>query len=184
MSLVRCLTLFCGACFVTLGSSIHIPRIQQDIKKLREHFHEKGSIADSKWYGNPVFLKIPDVFESNLEESEKKLLVREMLEVSIKVLSKLMNSTKDVDVRSTVLSVRGQVETLKQNYFQDKTHILQTRLRELWATKDDDFITQRKVLKELSVLCSKAQKLGSGIHQKKEQRRRRRQVFRKRTPLL
>ncbi|KAJ8398856.1 hypothetical protein AAFF_G00417640 [Aldrovandia affinis] len=181
------LLLFCGICFMTLGwanSVGQVPEnIQKDFKKLKEQLHLVHNKENDDLFGNPLFLKKPDVFNSNLMEGEKKLLMQETLEVSLKILTNLMKHTPEEEMRTNILAVRGRVEDLRDRYYLDKDHILQKRLKALWDIKTDELETQRKAVYELMDVYNKANKLGSEIHEKKI-RRRRRQAQRSSTKLL
>ncbi|XP_029104790.1 interferon gamma 1-like [Scleropages formosus] len=150
--------------------------MREDIKKLKDHFETKE--GDKALFGNPVFLKDFENLESKYEEGSQKLLVNEILDTYIVILSTLRNQTKDKDVQLSIAAVTGRIENLKSHFL--KNNDLKKKLQNLWAIKTGDAIVQRKALLELMAVFQKASKLNSRIQERKQNRRKRRQVRRTR----
>ncbi|KAG7456109.1 hypothetical protein MATL_G00248310 [Megalops atlanticus] len=179
MSSWHTLALFCGVCFVSFGwanSSDYVPKnMAENIKKLSDHFIKNPKAL----YGKPVFpVKMLTDLDSKLEESEQKLLMSEILDVYLSLLSKLMNHTEDEDIKSSIDEVRLKVQDLRNKHFQHHEHALKRHLQDLWAVKTNDLTVQKKALYELKDVYEKAARLGNRIWEKKDRRRRRRQIRR------
>uniref|UniRef100_A0A8C9WLQ2 Interferon gamma n=1 Tax=Scleropages formosus TaxID=113540 RepID=A0A8C9WLQ2_SCLFO len=112
------------------------------------------------------------------QEGSQKLLVNEILDTYIVILSTLRNQTKDKDVQLSIAAVTGRIENLKSHFL--KNNDLKKKLQNLWAIKTGDAIVQRKALLELMAVFQKASKLNSRIQERKQNRRKRRQVRRTR----
>nr|UOV22662.1 interferon gamma 1 [Arapaima gigas] len=175
MNSLQGLTLFCGLLLLYFGCTCatdYIPDdMKEEIKKLKEHFNTDG---DKALFGGPVFLKDLENFESKYEESSQKLLVHEILDMYITILSTMMKQTKEKDVQLNIASVSGRIKTLKSKFF--KKNDLKLKLQHVWATETDNHLVQRKALLELMAVFHKASKLNSRIEEKKQNRRKRRHI--------
>ncbi|KAJ8402427.1 hypothetical protein AAFF_G00369160 [Aldrovandia affinis] len=168
------LTLLFTLCTVTpwVSSNFISPNMEADMQRLKAHFRT-GDVS----FGNPIFPKL-----DNFEESEQKLLLQEILDVYVRILSDMQNHTQDIDVKKSIIQVRGRVEDLRNSYYQSGEQALKMQMEDLWAVKTNDLMTQRKAVRELLQVFQKASQLGSRIQEKKEKRRKRRQTARRGIP--
>nr|AOY36230.1 IFN-gamma precursor-related protein [Anguilla japonica] len=126
------LVLLCGLCLTALGPADAIPdNVHQDIQKLTEHFN---ITADLSLFGGPIFLQ-DIVSHDKVEKSEQMLVLQESLVVYIRILSDMLNSTQDREIKMSIIAIRGRMEHLWSSYFHTRPDALLGRLRELWYLK-------------------------------------------------
>ncbi|KAL4593318.1 interferon gamma-like isoform X1, partial [Arapaima gigas] len=131
--------------------------------------------SDKALFRNPVFLKNLQDLESNFEDREQRVLLREVLTVYLDILAHMTHDVKDKNLRHSLNRTRERVAELRQHYFQSKG-LLKTHLKELWDIKTGDPLVQRKAIRELKTVFHKASVLGS---KKQLPARRRRQASRR-----
>ncbi|KAG9342625.1 hypothetical protein JZ751_016062 [Albula glossodonta] len=139
------LALLCGFCLSSFELAASNHNISEEIKMLTDHFNVT---ADKTLFGNPIFLKNLDDHEK-FEESEQKLLLLEILDVYERILSDMLNHTRDLDVKTSILSIKGRMEELRRRNFLSREKALKKRLQDLWAVKTNDEVVQRKAVREL-----------------------------------
>ncbi|KAG9342624.1 hypothetical protein JZ751_016061 [Albula glossodonta] len=115
--------------------------------------------GDKAVFGSPIFLNYLGNHEK-LEESEQKLLLLEILDVYDRILSDMLNHTRDLDVKTSIVSIKGRMEELRRN-FPNREQALKRRLQDLWAVKTNDVMVQRKAVRELLPVFQKLSQLHS-----------------------
>uniref|UniRef100_A0A8C9V583 Uncharacterized protein n=1 Tax=Scleropages formosus TaxID=113540 RepID=A0A8C9V583_SCLFO len=125
------LFLFCGIflmAFELASSKNYISEnLDADITKLKVYFNISG---DSSLFGNSIFLK----YVATKEDAEQWLLLLEILDVYISILSR-MKTHATSDVNNAINRVLCRVETLKSSYTHQGERLLKRQLQEVWATK-------------------------------------------------
>ncbi|KAJ8402428.1 hypothetical protein AAFF_G00369170 [Aldrovandia affinis] len=163
------LALLCGICLASFGWADNVSEnTKRDIQKLTDHFNVT---ADKALFGSTIFLK--DLSNLHMfEESEQKLLLQEILDVYVRILSDMQNHTQDIDVKKNIIQVRGRVEDLRNSYYQSGEQTLKGRLQDLWAVKTNDAVVQRKAVREMLSVFQKASQLHSWRRKKSLRHRR------------
>lgn len=73
-------------------------------------------------------------FLSLRQEHEQRLLMQESLDVYVKILSDMLEDTKDQEIKMSILAIRARLADMRKN-FPSREQTLTTRLQELWALK-------------------------------------------------
>ncbi|KAJ8008860.1 hypothetical protein DPEC_G00082830 [Dallia pectoralis] len=145
--------------------------MKTNIDKLWNHFKvPKEKLFD----GHPVFAR--STFQNKYEDSERSVLMSVVLDVYLSLFSHMLNQTKEQELTDSLLHVQEKVQDLQKHYFLGNIPELKRQIEDLWAIKTSDTLTQGKALSQLRTLYEEASKLGSRIHLRKFNRRKRRQA--------
>uniref|UniRef100_A0A3B3R277 Interferon gamma 1 n=1 Tax=Paramormyrops kingsleyae TaxID=1676925 RepID=A0A3B3R277_9TELE len=144
--------------------------MRDDLRKMKEYFKTN----DKSLFHNPIFLRSLNNLE-NFKDGEQGVIIGEVLEVYVNILSRMMNDTTDPDMKVSISHTRSRLETLKKNHFPN-TGTLKAHLQDLWAIAPDDLLVQRKAIQELLAVFNRASLLGSKLQACKELSRRKRQT--------
>uniref|UniRef100_A0A3B3QIX1 Interferon gamma n=1 Tax=Paramormyrops kingsleyae TaxID=1676925 RepID=A0A3B3QIX1_9TELE len=128
-------------------------RMSADIERLSKHFIN---------FGFPC------------QDTEQKLLIQEILDVYISILSNMKSRTEDNDIKSSIIHIMDRVKKLKNQVDQQREHLLKRQLQDLWAVQTGDLTMQKKALMELMAVYQKASLL---VHKTNENQRKRRQAL-------
>ncbi|KAL4660274.1 IFN-gamma precursor-related protein [Arapaima gigas] len=114
--------------FRLASSKNYIPEnMEAPITKLKEFFNVSGDIS---LFGDSTFLK--HLINKEDRRSEQKLMMFEVLDVYVHILSYMKNHTEG-EVRKSIDDVLRHFNVLRNIY--QKQQRLKTILQELWATK-------------------------------------------------
>ncbi|XP_048864311.1 interferon gamma 1 [Brienomyrus brachyistius] len=144
--------------------------MREDLRKMKEYFKTN----EKSLFHNPIFLRSLNNLE-NFKDGEQGVIIGEVLEVYVDILSRMMNSTTDPDMKVSISHTRSRLETLMKNHFPN-TGTLKAHLQELWAIAPDNLVVQRKAIQELLTVFNRASLLGSKLQACKELSRRKRQT--------
>ncbi|XP_072556164.1 interferon gamma-related-like [Paramormyrops kingsleyae] len=130
-------------------------RMSADIERLSKHFNVTDDL-----FGKSIFLKHLIKQNGDAEDTEQKLLIQEILDVYISILSNMKSRTEDNDIKSSIIHIMDRVKKLKNQVDQQREHLLKRQLQDLWAVQTSDSVVQSKAIRELITVFQKASELG------------------------
>uniref|UniRef100_A0AAY4EKS5 Interferon gamma n=1 Tax=Denticeps clupeoides TaxID=299321 RepID=A0AAY4EKS5_9TELE len=158
--------LLCGMLWLTqqtTGSPDLIPEnLDKSVQNVNSYLRTINDV--SKYSGGPVFLSmLKDYevkFEVRLHQNSLRILMGEMLNVYLQILSNMLNKTQEQRVKEDLLYLKSKLEELKREFFKTNTAKLKQSLEELEAIKTSNELVQRKAIFELKKVFREAASIG------------------------